>query len=148
MKTLVIILAFALAGAGATFAYLKWKGGSTAPTPVQHHAGDGHDHGPGQDHDHDAPAGAPADAHGAGHGITAAAGEETCAKHRIPKSKDGFCHPEVIAKMGFCKAHDVDEAFCTRCSPILIAAFKAEGDRCAEHSLPESQCATCKGSGG
>ena len=57
-----------------------------------------------------------------------AEGDTLCPKHRIPQNKDGFCHPEVIAAMGFCKAHDVDEAFCTRCSPVLIAAFKAEGD--------------------
>jgi hypothetical protein len=32
---------------------------------------------------------------------------------------------------------------CTRCNVELVAAFKASGDWCAEHGLPESQCLAC-----
>jgi len=32
---------------------------------------------------------------------------------------------------------------CTRCNPSLSAAFKATGDWCPEHGLPESQCRIC-----
>jgi hypothetical protein len=70
-------------------------------------------------------------------------GGPTCAKHHIPESIDAFCHPELVESLGFCRGLDVAEAFCTRCSPMLIAAFKAENDWCAEHSLPESQCKLC-----
>jgi hypothetical protein len=135
MKNLVIIIVLALVGGGAAFGYIKWKANSASQN-VEHHDGDGHDH---DGHDHNDG--------GAAHGneVAAVEGDVLCAKHRIPESKDGFCHPDVIATLGFCKEHDVDEAFCTRCSPILIAAFKAEGDWCAAHNLPESQCAICKG---
>jgi cobalt-zinc-cadmium efflux system membrane fusion protein len=37
----------------------------------------------------------------------------------------------------------VAEAECTRCHPDLIPAFKERGDCCAEHDVPESQCALC-----
>jgi hypothetical protein len=70
-------------------------------------------------------------------------GGPTCSKHHIPESIDAFCNPELVESLGFCRGLDVAEAFCTRCSPMLIAAFKAENDWCAEHSLPESQCKQC-----
>ena len=35
------------------------------------------------------------------------------------------------------------KTICTRCNPKLIAVFKAKGDWCGEHGVPESQCAKC-----
>jgi len=32
---------------------------------------------------------------------------------------------------------------CTRCNPALVPAFRATGDWCEEHGLPESQCRAC-----
>ncbi len=66
-----------------------------------------------------------------------------CARHRIPEVVCPFCNSALIEERGHCGEHDVAEALCTRCSPILIAAFKVEGDWCAEHGLPESQCLIC-----
>jgi len=66
-----------------------------------------------------------------------------CKIHHVPEVVDPFCNPDLIEYRGWCGGHDVAEALCTRCSPVLIAAFKAEGDWCAEHGLPESQCVTC-----
>jgi len=43
----------------------------------------------------------------------------------------------------WCEEHAVPETMCTRCTPQLIAAFKATGDWCSEHGLPESQCLAC-----
>lgn len=39
--------------------------------------------------------------------------------------------------------HGVKKAICTRCNSKLEAVFKAKGDWCAEHSVPESQCVQC-----
>ena len=142
MKNLVIIIVLALLGAGGAYGYIKWsesqKQKATTPTnplPAGHSATDGHDHAD------DAAEEGHADLAAAG----GAAGAVLCAKHRIPETVDAFCHPELVEKLGFCKGHDVAEAFCTRCSPSLIPAFKAENDWCAEHSVPESQCKVCKG---
>jgi len=141
MKNAVIIIVLALLGAGGAYGYLKWsesqKQNAAAPAkPVgqQHSADDGHDHSGEIEQEH-------ADVGATG----GAANAVLCAKHRIPESADAFCHPELIEKLGHCKEHDVAEAFCTRCSPSLIPAFKAENDWCAEHGVPESQCTQCKG---
>jgi hypothetical protein len=37
----------------------------------------------------------------------------------------------------------VKKTLCTRRNPKLGAVFKAKGDWCAEHTVPESQCAQC-----
>jgi hypothetical protein len=66
-----------------------------------------------------------------------------CATHNIPELICAFCDSSLIEKYGHCGGHDVAEVLCTRCHPELIAAFKAENDWCAEHGLPESQCAIC-----
>jgi len=66
----------------------------------------------------------------------------TCA-HDIDADRCPFCKPELIESLGWCDGHDVAEALCTRCNSRLIPAFKAQGDWCAEHGLPESQCAIC-----
>jgi hypothetical protein len=39
--------------------------------------------------------------------------------------------------------HGVKNAICARCNPKLEAVFRAKGDWCAEHSVPESQCVPC-----
>ncbi|MFG0330106.1 MAG: hypothetical protein ACF8PN_09435 [Phycisphaerales bacterium] len=71
------------------------------------------------------------------------AGATLCEPHRIPELVCSFCDSSKVEEFGFCAGHEVPEAHCTRCHPILIAAFKAEGDWCAEHELPESQCTIC-----
>lgn len=43
----------------------------------------------------------------------------------------------------WCGEHQVPESQCTRCSPELVAAFKATGDWCEDDGLPESQCRKC-----
>ena len=42
-----------------------------------------------------------------------------------------------------CEYHQIDINLCSRCNPELIPEFKAQGDWCAEHNLPESQCDLC-----
>lgn len=42
-----------------------------------------------------------------------------------------------------CDIHGIAAELCTRCTPDLIADFKAQGDWCTEHNLPESQCDLC-----
>ncbi|MFC1742492.1 efflux RND transporter periplasmic adaptor subunit [Candidatus Riflebacteria bacterium] len=64
--------------------------------------------------------------------------------HRIKKSSCPFCNPELIVSLGFCKGHSVPEAFCSRCNSNLIPAFKKQGDWCAKHKLPQSQCLSCE----
>jgi thiol-disulfide isomerase/thioredoxin len=39
--------------------------------------------------------------------------------------------------------HGVACETCVKCHPALAARFKAAGDWCPEHSLPESQCGIC-----
>ncbi len=63
--------------------------------------------------------------------------------HDIPAERCPFCNPELVESLGWCNAHAVPEALCTRCNSVLNAAFKAKGDWCAEHGLPESQCLLC-----
>jgi len=60
----------------------------------------------------------------------AAAGDESPPKGR-PSA------PAAAEKCG----HGVKRAICTRCNPKLEAVFKAKGDWCAEHSVPESRVA-------
>jgi hypothetical protein len=67
-----------------------------------------------------------------------------CQKHRIEEARCPFCNPGLVARMGECKEHGVAEALCYRCHPELVAAFKIEGDWCAAHGAPESQCEICK----
>ncbi len=39
--------------------------------------------------------------------------------------------------------HKVPQEVCTRCNNHLIPKFKAAGDWCSEHDVPESQCFKC-----
>lgn len=47
------------------------------------------------------------------------------------------------AETGALCAHQVPAEACTRCDPSRVAGFKAVGDWCAPHDVPESQCHTC-----
>jgi hypothetical protein len=67
-----------------------------------------------------------------------------CQKHQIEEARCPFCNPGLVASMGECKEHGVAEALCFRCHPELVPAFKIEGDWCATHGVPESQCGICK----
>jgi hypothetical protein len=66
-----------------------------------------------------------------------------CKEHKIAEAACPFCSPDLIAKMGECKSHGFPEALCYQCNPKLMAGFKAEGDWCAGHNVPESQCELC-----
>ena len=68
--------------------------------------------------------------------------EQTC-PHGLTASNCAFCDDSLVETLGFCFGHGVPEAFCTRCNPTLIVAFKSVNDWCAEHNLPESQCTIC-----
>ncbi len=63
--------------------------------------------------------------------------------HMLTPAACPFCTPARLETEGWCAAHGVPEAVCTRCHAELIAAFQAQGDWCAEHALPESQCVAC-----
>jgi hypothetical protein len=43
----------------------------------------------------------------------------------------------------WCAEHGMPEAECARCNPKLAAKLKKEGDWCKEHNRPESQCILC-----
>ena len=43
----------------------------------------------------------------------------------------------------WCAEHGVPEAECALCDSSLVAKFKADGDWCKEHNRPESQCFLC-----
>ncbi|MCI0330188.1 MAG: efflux RND transporter periplasmic adaptor subunit [candidate division Zixibacteria bacterium] len=47
------------------------------------------------------------------------------------------------AAADWCAEHRVPESECAQCHPKLIEAFKAKNDWCAEHGLPESHCRLC-----
>jgi len=69
--------------------------------------------------------------------------EAWCAEHKIAEADCPFCNLSIIEERGHCAEHDVAEGLCYQCNPKLMAAFKAEGDWCAGHNVPESQCALC-----
>ncbi|MCB9781621.1 MAG: efflux RND transporter periplasmic adaptor subunit [Candidatus Omnitrophica bacterium] len=50
---------------------------------------------------------------------------------------------EYKASGDWCTAHGVPESMCVKCNPDLIAQFKERGDWCAGHDLPESLCPLC-----
>jgi hypothetical protein len=43
----------------------------------------------------------------------------------------------------WCAEHGVPEEECALCDPSLVAKFKEAGDWCEEHKRPESQCYLC-----
>jgi hypothetical protein len=43
----------------------------------------------------------------------------------------------------WCAEHGMPEAECAQCNPKLAAKLKKEGDWCKEHNRPESQCVLC-----
>ena len=43
----------------------------------------------------------------------------------------------------WCAEHGMPEAECAQCNPKLAAKLKKEGDWCKEHNRPESQCILC-----
>ncbi|NNM27226.1 MAG: hypothetical protein HKO59_14795 [Phycisphaerales bacterium] len=142
MKPLVIgiIVTVLFAGGIAGGYWFLTQPGTDEATATDEH---GHDH-----DDNDAHAAVEGGEGVSLHGIRVEIPENAtlCAEHRIPDVICPFCTPALIEDLGFCGGHGVAEALCTRCQPALIAAFKVENDWCAEHGLPESQCAAC-GSG-
>lgn len=51
---------------------------------------------------------------------------------------------EYKASGDWCTAHGVPESMCVKCNPALIAQFKERGDWCSGHDLPESLCPLCR----
>jgi len=43
----------------------------------------------------------------------------------------------------WCAEHGVPEEECARCDSSLVDGFKEKGDWCEEHDRPESQCFLC-----
>ncbi len=46
-------------------------------------------------------------------------------------------------ELDWCAEHAVPETECALCNPALIDQFKAAGDWCAGHDIPESHCRLC-----
>jgi cobalt-zinc-cadmium efflux system membrane fusion protein len=44
---------------------------------------------------------------------------------------------------GFCGEQGEEDALSAQCRPYLKAAFRAKGDWCADHAVPQSQCVAC-----
>jgi len=63
------------------------------------------------------------------------------------QSSVGYASAEasVDDQPAMCDIHGISVDLCTRCNPDLISDFKARGDWCAGHNLPESQCDLCAG---
>jgi cobalt-zinc-cadmium efflux system membrane fusion protein len=66
-----------------------------------------------------------------------------CTTHELDEARCPFCNPALVTDEGECGEHGVPEVLCYRCHPELAVAFKAEGDWCNEHQLPESQDELC-----
>jgi hypothetical protein len=43
----------------------------------------------------------------------------------------------------WCAEHGIPESDCAMCNPDIAAAYKKKGDWCAEHDRPKSQCFFC-----
>jgi cobalt-zinc-cadmium efflux system membrane fusion protein len=50
---------------------------------------------------------------------------------------------EYKAKGDWCVSHGVPESRCVKCNPALTADFKAAGNWCSAHEVPEDLCALC-----
>ncbi len=73
---------------------------------------------------------------------------ETAAPPPLADQQDGHdhdAHADADHDHGgwWCAEHGVPEAECALCDPTLIAAFKAQDDWCDEHNRPNSQCFEC-----
>jgi cobalt-zinc-cadmium efflux system membrane fusion protein len=94
-----------------------------------------------------------------------------CKEHSVPEALCYLCNSTLIlafkAEGDWCREHDRPDSQCDLCFPgykehytngemnstslaaaskhtlIQIAEYKAKGDWCAEHGVPESQCAIC-----
>ncbi len=75
--------------------------------------------------------------------IPAGTEEDFCEKHQLLEKDCPWCDPSLVEKLGWCKGHDMAEAFCFLCNPKLKAGFIAENDWCKAHGVPESQCKIC-----
>ncbi|QOJ14961.1 MAG: efflux RND transporter periplasmic adaptor subunit [Planctomycetia bacterium] len=68
-------------------------------------------------------------------------------RHALTASNCRLCDP-ASADSPPCARHDVPAALCWRCDRGLIPAYRAAGDWCAEHGLPESHCGICRADAG
>jgi membrane fusion protein, heavy metal efflux system len=67
-----------------------------------------------------------------------------CAGHNVPESQCELCNfGAVHGAQSVCEPHGIAASQCARCNPEMIAHFKAIGDWCAGHNVPESQCELC-----
>ncbi len=72
-----------------------------------------------------------------------------CSHHQLPESKCTKCSPELVAEYkaagDFCAAHGFPESVCPSCNPQQAPAKPtlATADWCAGHGLPESKCTKC-----
>ncbi len=42
-------------------------------------------------------------------------------RHGLSAPECALCDPSLVEGLGWCNEHDVPEALCTRCNPVLIA---------------------------
>ena len=66
-----------------------------------------------------------------------------CEEHQRNESVCPWCNADYVSELGICPEHGWQEAFCFRCHADLEPGFRAQGDWCVEHALPESQCDAC-----
>ncbi|NUN95239.1 MAG: efflux RND transporter periplasmic adaptor subunit [Candidatus Omnitrophica bacterium] len=73
---------------------------------------------------------------------TAGAETETCSI-AVPGDWTAAKIEEFRAKGDWCLEHAVPESMCVKCNRALEESFKAKGDWCGGHGLPESLCVLC-----
>ncbi|GAB4327912.1 MAG: hypothetical protein Kow0074_23510 [Candidatus Zixiibacteriota bacterium] len=67
-----------------------------------------------------------------------------CAGHGVPESQCELCgFGKGHGAIAVCDEHGIASTQCARCNPELAAHFKALGDWCSGHDVPESQCELC-----
>jgi len=74
---------------------------------------------------------------------TAAGAVPACCAVGPGKPMDATAVAQFKAAGDWCTPHGVPESMCVLCNPALIPEFKAKGDWCAGHGLPESLCPLC-----
>lgn len=80
---------------------------------------------------------------GADAGARSGATPAACCALGAGETLDAAAIVRFKAAGDWCTPHGVPESMCVLCNPALIPEFKAKGDWCAGHNLPESLCPLC-----
>lgn len=70
-------------------------------------------------------------------------GASASCPHDLQREECPWCTPKLMVDGGFCREHNVPEAFCALCNPDIIPGLKAMGDWCEEHGQSETFCEVC-----